>query len=206
MNQMKPNAGPVFVTLGPSGTNHELVTRNYLAFRGIEPARFHLIDEFHEGLKMMADGRADFMVQVAVHPDCADIVATAHFEYGIHVVDAFISPSKDLGVLTRKEVETPKSLALQPATRNYVDLERWEEFIHVSSIMRIAEGLLGGKYDSGLTTLELAEQHPDRLRVDVRIGTVDDPWIVFGKRRVTGGKLLAWPTSPVVAQLAVPGT
>jgi len=203
MNQTKPSSALTFVTLGPAGTNHEMVTRNYLEFRGIETTKVHLVDEFHEGLRMMADGRADFMVQVAVHPDCADIVATAHFEYGFHVVDTFISPSKDLGILTRVEIEHPKSLALQPATRNYADLGRWEEFIHVSSIIRIAEGLLDGRYESGLTTLELADQYPDRLRVDARIGTVDDPWIVLGKRRVSNGELVAWPSSPVVEQLCV---
>ncbi|MEM7428830.1 MAG: hypothetical protein AAF441_22295 [Pseudomonadota bacterium] len=145
------------------------------------------------------------MIQVAVHPDCADIVATAHLDHGIHIVDTFISPSKALGILTRKEIERPKTLALQPATKNYADLESWEELISVSSIMKVAEGLLDGTYDSGLTTLELAEQHPDLLRGDVHIGTVDDPWIVFGKQRVSGGKLLAWPDSPVTGQLAAHG-
>jgi hypothetical protein len=28
------------------------------------------------------------------------------------------------------------------------------------------------------------------------IGTVDDAWIVYGRTRVTGGKLLAWRDSP----------
>ena len=198
---MEHTAAPAFVTLGPPGTNHELVTRRYLAFRGIETARIHLVEDFHDGLKMMADDRADFMVQVAVHPDCADIVAAAHFEYGFHVVDTFISASKELAILTRKEVQTPRSLALQPATRRYASLEAWEELIHVNSIMRVAEGLIDGMYDSGLTTLELADQYPHLLRVDVRIGTVDDPWMVFGKHRISGGNLLAWPDSPVVKQL-----
>ena len=36
MDELKAALGPVFVTLGPSGTNHELVTQNYLSFRGFE--------------------------------------------------------------------------------------------------------------------------------------------------------------------------
>ena len=204
VNEMKRKTTPVFVTLGPSGTNHEMVTRNYLAFRRLEAAELLLVDDFRDGLQAMADGHADFMVQAAVHPDCTGIVASAHFEYGIHVVDTFISPSKELGILTRTDVEVPKSLALQPATRNYANLSRWEDHIDVSSIMRVAEGLLEGRYDSGLTTLELADQHPDRLRVDVRIGTVDDPWIVFGRQRISGGGLVAWPDSPVVRQFTIP--
>lgn len=201
---MQPSNSTVFVTLGPAGTNHEMVTKNYLSFRGLEDAAVILIDDFYEGLEMMSDGRADFMLQVAVHPDCAGVVATGHFKYGIRVIDTFISPSKELAIVSRKEVARPRTLALQPATAEYSDISGWPEQIHVSSIMRIAEGLLDGKYDSGLTTLEFAERHPERLRVDVRIGTVDDPWLVYGKRRVSSGALVAWPTSPALAQLREP--
>lgn len=201
MTDANPPAQPVFVTLGPAGTNHEMVTRRYLAFRGLDHARLHLIDDFHEGLTMIHRGSADFMIQVAVHPDCADVVAKAHFEHDIHVIDTFISPSKDLAILTRRDVTKPRTLALQPATRNYTNLDQWDELVPVSSIMRIAQGLLDGQYDSGLTTLEFGEANAATLRIDVRIGTVDDPWLVFGKKRVTDGKLLAWPDSPAAHQL-----
>lgn len=185
-----------FATLGPAGTNHELVTRRYLAFHGLEDAEVVLIDDFFEGLAMMDDGRAGFMVQVAVHPDCADVVSKAHFDYGIRIIDTFISPSRELAILTRAEVAEPRTLALQPATRGYADISAWSDHVPVSSIMRIAEGLLEGRYDSGLTTLEFAERHPGRFRVDTVIGTVDDPWLVFGAERVSTGGLVAWPESP----------
>ena len=93
--------------------------------RGLSRASVVFVDDFNDGLSMMAAGTADFMLQVAVHPACADIVATAHFQYGIHIVDTFISASKPLGILTRAEVETPCSLGLQPATREYADLSGW---------------------------------------------------------------------------------
>lgn len=185
-----------FVTLGPAGTNHDLVTRRYLAFHALEDAEVFLIDDFFEGLAMMAGGRADFMVQVAVHPDCADVVSKAHFDFGIRIIDTFISPSRDLAILTRAEVARPRTLALQPATRGYADISAWPEHVPVSSIMRIAEGLLEGRYDSGLTTLEFAERHPGRFRIETLIGTVDDPWLVFGAERVSAGGLVAWPESP----------
>ncbi len=197
---MRAGEQPVFLTLGPAGTNHELVTRNYLAFRGLAQATIRLIDDFFEGLVLMALGDADFMVQVAVHPDCADVVAAAHFQHRIYVVDTFISPSKPLGILTRIGVDTVRSIGVQPATTRYADLSRWSQQVPVPSIARIAEGLLNNEYDSGLTTLELAQQYPDRFRVDARIGTVDDPWIVLGKQRVCAEGLVAWPDSPVVAQ------
>jgi hypothetical protein len=176
-----------------------MIARKYIEARGIE-ARVVLIDDFFDGLKLVYEGEADFLFQVAVHPDCADVVAEAHFKYGIHIIDTFISPSKDLGVITRRDVAKPRTLALQPATKGYADLSPWEEHIPVSSIMHIADGLLEGRYDSGLTTIEFAEKHPDKLRVDIHIGSVDDPWLVFGKQRVAQGEPLIWPDSPVIEQ------
>lgn len=194
---MNRRSRPRFATLGPAGTNHELVARNYLAFHGLADAELILIDDFFEGLAMMGAGRADFMIQVAVHPDCAAVVAKAHFDYGIHIVDSFISPSKELGILTRAEIARPRTLALQPATSGYADLSAWPEHVPAPSIMRVAEGLLDGEYDSGLTALELVDRYPGRFRVDAVIGSVDDPWLVYGCERVTRGGLVAWPESPV---------
>ena len=36
----------LFITLGPSGTNHEFVTQNYLRFRKLKDADIKLIDNF----------------------------------------------------------------------------------------------------------------------------------------------------------------
>ena len=185
-----------FVTLGPAGTNHDLVTRNYLAFHGLDDAAVILVDGFFEGLAMMGGGRADFMVQVAAHRDCAEVVSRAHCDHGIHIVDSFISPSRALGILTCAEVAEPRTLALQPATSGYADISAWPEHVPASSIVRVAEGLLDGAWDSGLTTLELAEEHPGKFRVDAVIGTLDDPWLVYGRERVSSGKQVAWPGSP----------
>ena len=191
MTECEGESGPNFVTLGPAGTNDEVVTGKYLEHRGLKNAQIKLIDDFLAGLAMINNGKADYMIQVAVHPECANVVATAHFEYGIHVIDTFISPSKELGIVTRRGIETPKTLALQPATKKYIDAKKWEKLVYVNSIMHIPEGLLNGKYDSGLTTLEAAEKHKDQLRVDVQVGTVDDPWLVYGKCRVSAGNLVA---------------
>ena len=174
----------LFITLGPSGTNHEFVTQNYLRFRKLKDADIKLIDNFFLGLEMMADGRADYMVQAAVHPDCSDLVAKAHFLYGISVVDTFIFPGKQLALLSRVDINKPRRVAFQPATRHYVSLEDWEEHIPVNSTMHVAEGLLSGAYDSGITFLDIAEKHSTKLRVEIKIGTVDAPWIVYGKKDV----------------------
>lgn len=196
----RKNSKPVFVTLGPRGTNHELVTQRYIAFRKLHEASITLIDNFYDGLSILAAGDADFMVQVAVHPECSNIVSAAHFDHGIHVVDTFISPSKELGIVTRKDVTSPSSIGLQPATKGYADLSLWDEQIAVPSIMDAAKGVLEGVFDSALTAVEVAHDHPDEVRIDVVIGSVDDPWLVYGKQQVSNGTLIAWPDSPVVAQ------
>jgi len=202
MTEHEEKAGANFVTLGPAGTNHEFVTGKYLEYRGLKNAQIKLIDDFLVGLAMINNGTADYMIQVAVHPECANVVATAHFEYGIHVIDTFISPSKKLGIVTRRDIKTPKTLALQPATIKYINVKKWEKLVYVNSIMHIPEGLLNGKYDSGLTTLEAAEKHKDQLRVDVQVGTVDDPWLVYGKYRVSNGNLVASSSGTVRQNLS----
>ena len=202
MTEHEEKPGPNFVTLGPAGTNHEFVTGKYLEYRGLKNAQIKLIDDFLVGLSMINSGNADYMIQVAVHPACANVVATAHFEYGIHVIDTFISPSKELGIVTRRGIKTSKTLALHPATIKYTNVEKWEKLVYVNSIMHIPEGLLNGKYDSGLTTLEAAEKHKDQLRVDLQVGTVDDPWLVYGKCRVSSGNLVASSSGTVPQNLS----
>ena len=190
-----------FATLGPADSNHDLVTRRYLAFRGLDDARVVLVDDFDEALVAMAAGDIDHILQVAVHPQATSTVAKAFFRHGIYVIDTFIAPSHPLAVLTRADVSQPRTLALQPATRDYADLSAWPEHIEVGSIGTISADLLAGRYDSGLTRRSLAEEHPGRFRVDLEIGTVDDPWLVYGRERVASdGAILAWPESPAARQ------
>ena len=94
------------------------------------------------------------------------------------------------------EVTVPKSLGLQPATKAYLDTDRWERLVPEVSIMTVAEGLLDGRFDSGVTALSLADEHPGRFRIDEELGTVDDPWIVYGRERASDGGVVAWPDSP----------
>ena len=145
---------------------------------------------------LLPTGEVDFPLQVAVHPSATETVAAAHFEHGIHVIDAFISPSRPLAVLTRADVEVPRTLGLQPATERYFDASRWEELVPEISIMTVAEGLLTGRFDSGITALDVASEHPGAFRVEQELGSVDDPWIVYGCERASDGGVVAWPDSP----------
>ena len=188
-----------FATLGPSGTNHELVTKRYIDFHRIGGARIVFVDDFAVAADDLLNGRIDYIIQCAVHPDTPKTMG-AHYK-SMFVVDTFISPSKELAVLTRKSVETPTSIGLlRPATESYADLSRWTHRFHENSIPFVFEKMLAGEYDSGLVYLEYASQHPDLFRIDEVIGSPDDAWIVYGRERTYRDRILAWPDSPVVEQ------
>jgi hypothetical protein len=101
-----------------------------------------------------------------------------------------------MAVLTRTEVSEPVSIGLQPATREYVDLSTWPEQIDEPSVIDVANGLLEGRYDSGLTLSRFAEEHPHRLEVVASVGHVIDPWLVYAREATCGGGVQAWPDSP----------
>lgn len=183
-----------FLTLGPSGSNHEFVTRRYLEFHGIaHQATIGLVLDFDSAAQAVVNNEADYIIQVAVHPSTTEIVAK--YRKQLFVVDAFVSHSKDMAVVTRVDVERATSLALQPATRDYVDTDGLK-LIPETSTASVADGLLSGKYESGLTYTSLATDNPHRFRVDVRVGTVDDPWIVYGRERLSEGRVVTWKDSP----------
>jgi hypothetical protein len=183
-----------FLTLGPSGSNHEFVTARYIQHHGLDGrASMALVLSFDEAARMVIDGEADYIVQVAVHPSTADIVAK--YRKQLFVIDAFVSASKDMAVVTRVDVDLPRTLALQPATRDYVNTDGLT-LIPETSTASVANGLLSGKYESGLTYSSLATENPTRFRIDEQIGTVDDPWIVYGRERLSDGQVVAWKESP----------
>lgn len=186
----------VFATLGPEGGNHALVTRRYLALHGLDSAAVVLCEDFERGLALLANGEADYLIQAAAHSSASATIARGFFKHGIRAIDCFIAPSHPLAILTRTSVATPRSLGLQPATRDYADLSRWQSLIEEPTTTAVAQGLLSGRYDSGITMRRLAEDNPGMLRVEQDLGSVDDPWIVYGRRRVRDGDILAWRDSP----------
>lgn len=188
-----------FATLGPEGTNHALVTRRYLAFHGIDGrADIALFAGFPAAFAAMAAGEVDHVVMCAVHPDTTAMVAL-HWRLA-PIVDTFVAPGMPLAVLTRTDVAQPRSLGHQPATLHYVDAARWEEHVPEPTIVAVAQGLLAGRYDSGIATLAFGESQAGSLRVDEIIGAPDDAWLVFGRERTCTGDLLAWRESPALAR------
>lgn len=206
MQRVSINKGPMmsklrFLTLGPEGTNHELVTKRYLTFHGIQDVALELIDDFHLGLAMIRDGCSDFMIQAAAHPDCGDVIGKGSFHFDVHVVDTFISPSRQLGILTQADIEKPKTIGFHPATKGYADLSAWRHHQHMPSNVAVSEGLVSRELESGIAFLDLNEQYPGRFRIDLNIGTADDAWIVYGRERIANGSAIIWANSPFKERL-----
>jgi hypothetical protein len=110
------------VTLGPTGTCHERAAIEYMGFQGVEDFEIELIGDFFDGLERIR-GRDDaFLIQCSAHPKVHEITETHWTE--VFVVDTFIYPTKALAVLTRREVERPRTLGLVPATAGYIDRRR----------------------------------------------------------------------------------
>ena len=76
------------------------------------------------------------------------------------------------------------------------------EVIDVSSKPVVAEGLLRGDYDSGLTHLEHLEEHQDLLRLDLDIGEIVTTWVVYGTTRRFEGEVIGIPSKSVLRREA----
>ena len=189
---MKPNV----VTLGPEGTCHERAVRRYMAFQGIDDFQIEFIADFLDGLERIR-GRSDaFLIQCSAHPKVHEV--TERYWREVFVVDTFIFPTKHLVLLTRRDVERPRSLGIVPATKGYVDLSGWEEVIDVVSKPVVGEELLAGRYDAGLTHIEHLEEHEDELRLDLDIGEIDTTWLVYGTRKRFEGEVIGIPSADVL--------
>lgn len=186
-----------FLTLGPEGSNHDFVLRRYLAAHGIaDAARVELIDDFHEGARALKAGRADFMLQCAVHPDAAAV--TGAYRKAVFVVDAFISPSRPMALLRACSAEgRAHGVGVQPATQSYADLSAWSTIVHEPTVTEVGRGLVEGRYVAGIAFTALAEENPGAFEVVEDIGPVCDAWVMFGTRPVDEGRTVVWAQSPV---------
>jgi hypothetical protein len=180
------------VTLGPEGTCHERAAIEYMAFQGIEDFEIRLIDDFFDGLEWIRGKDNAFLVQCSAHPKVHEV--TERYWAEVFVVDTFIYPTKALAVLSRREVERPRSLGLVPATAGYIDPSAWDEIIDVQSKPIVAEELLAGRYEAGLTHLEHLEAHPGDLRLVEKIGEIDTTWVVYGTKKRFRGEVIGIPS------------
>jgi hypothetical protein len=188
------------ITLGPEGTCHERAVQHYLTFQGIEDYELVLTTDLFGGLDQVRETPGAFLVQCSAHPEVHKI--TEKYWTEVFVVDTFIYPTKALAVLSRKDVESPRSLGIVPATKGYLDLSEWDEVIDVVSKPVVAVELLEGRYDAGLTHLEHLAKHPDELRLDLEIGEIDTTWVVYGRQKRFQGEVIGIPSAEVFAAAA----
>jgi hypothetical protein len=179
---------PTFITLGPTGTCHEHALLAYLDFQGLEDARVEFVSDFHEGLERVHQEPDSFLVQCSSHPDVH--IVTERYRQEVFVLDTFMFPAKEMGLIVRRDVEQPKTLGVVAAAMGYPDLTRWETVVQEPANPIVAENLLAGKYDAGVTFVAFGEAHPQELRVAERYGEVDTTWLVYGHRRRYRGELI----------------
>ena len=184
---------PTVITLGPEGTCHERAVKRYMEFQGVEDYALELTTDFFAGLDRVRKRPDTFLVQCSAHPKVHEI--TEKYWTEVFVVDTFIFPTKHLVLLSRREVERPRSIGIVPATKGYVDLSQWEEVIDVVSKPVVAEGLLRGEYDSGLTHMEHVGEHSEQLRLDLDIGEIDTTWVVYGRQKRFRGEVIGIPSA-----------
>jgi hypothetical protein len=186
------SGGIKIVTLGPEGTCHERAVRRYMDFQGVPDYEIEFIADFLDGLERIRGEEQVFLIQCSAHPKVHEV--TERYWREVFVVDTFIYPTKHLVVLTRLDVEKPRSLGIVPATKGYVDLSQWDEIIDVVSKPVVGEELLIGCYDSGLTHMEHLEAHRDELRLDLDIGEIDTTWLVYGTKKRFQGDVIGIPS------------
>jgi hypothetical protein len=123
---------PTFITLGPAGTCHENALLHYLEFQGITSFDTVLVDDLLEAVVQVRDRPHTFLVQCSAHVQVH--LVTERYHTDVFVIDTFIYPTKELGLLVRTDVSDPKSLGIVSATRGYLDLSRWATIVDEPSI------------------------------------------------------------------------
>src|SRR5215831_11095341 len=108
---------PAFITLGPTGTCHEHALRNYLEYQGLEDAGVELVGDFLEGLERVRELDNAYLVQCSSHPDVH--IVTERYRQEIFVLDTFMFPAKEMGLLVRRDRQQPSSLGVVAAAMGY---------------------------------------------------------------------------------------
>jgi hypothetical protein len=179
---------PTFITLGPAGTCHENALHHYLRFQGVAPREVVLVEDLLGAIARVKDEPNTFLVQCSAHVQVH--LVTERFHEEVFVVDTFIYPTKELGLVFRRDREQHRSLGIVSATKGYLDLGRFETIIDQPSKPVVARNLLAGQFDAGLTHVHYAEEHSDELGLVEYYGAVDTTWVVYGRRKRFKGNVI----------------
>ena len=179
---------PTFITLGPAGTCHENALRHYLEFQGVDDFELVLVEDLLGAIARVKDEPNTFLVQCSAHVQVH--LVTERFHEEVFVVDTFIYPTKELGLVFRRDRSEHRSLGIVSATRGYLDLSRFETIVDQPSKPVVARNLLAGQFDAGLTHVHHAEAHPEELQLVEYYGAVDTTWVVYGRRKRFDGEVI----------------
>ena len=179
---------PTFITLGPAGTCHENALLHYLDFQGVDEFELVLVEDLLGAIERVKDERNTFLVQCSAHVQVH--LVTERYHEDVFVIDTFIYPTKELGLVLRNDVTKHKSLGIVSATRGYLDLTRFETIVDQPSKPVVARNLLAGRFDAGLTHVHHAEEHPEQLRLVEYYGAVDTTWVVYGPHKRFRGAVI----------------
>jgi hypothetical protein len=179
---------PTFITLGPAGTCHENALQHYLRFQGVTPHEIVLVEDLLGAIARVKDEPNTFLVQCSAHVQVH--LVTERFHEDVFVVDTFIYPTKELGLVFRRDREQHRSLGIVSATKGYLDLARFETIVDQPSKPVVARNLLAGIFDAGLTHVHYAEEHPDELGLVEYYGAVDTTWVVYGPHKRFAGEVI----------------
>lgn len=191
---------PTFATIGPEGSDHHFVLQQYLASHGItESSRQLLLDDFHVGARDVVEGRADYLLQCAVHPAATVIAGT--YRPRLVVVDAFISPSRPMALVRARKTESGNGrIAVLPTTQGDADLSGWCDVVREPTVAAVQMGLQARRYDAGIVFMSFALANSDEWQVLASIETACDAWVVYGREAVDQGEAVVWRDSPVAHQ------
>jgi hypothetical protein len=184
------SAGKILATL-PAGTNHDFVARRYAGAHGLAPEPLGC-ESPRAALQAVLDFRADRALICAAHPDAPAL--PAEFHKRLFVVDAFVSSSKPLALVSRAQIAKPFSVGLFVATMGLADLSRWKEIVveRQGTIADVEARLAKGAYDSALVYRDFLDRAPG-YRLEEDIDSPDDAWIVFGRERIKPGSTARSP-------------
>ncbi len=177
-----------FVTLGPEGTCHEQAVQKYLQYHGIEGGQIILIRDFLDGLEMVYNDEADFLVQNSAHLAVHDVTEKYYKE--VFVADTFLYTTKEIAVLENIAVHDPQTVGLVSATEGYLHDVHYPIKIYQPSKPVVGAGFLEGAYDAAVTYLYYHTNNPGRFRVRKYIGHVPTAWLVYGKKTVFTGEVM----------------
>lgn len=164
-------------TLGPSGSNHELIAKRYLQMRCSDEGSIELFSQFEDAFQALIAGQVSHLLQCTAHATHSDCVG--RYMHRAYPVDTFIAGSKPLALLAQRTIAQPTQVALQPATRYYTDLTGYMEIIEAPTIVAVAEGLLSGHFEAGICAEEVLALAPEQLRMVQSLGPALDTWVMF---------------------------